>query len=115
MKVILTIFIAAGVFILYLYLRHLWTKLGFKDSNYGGVQNMPRLVEYKLTEEAFLPGSRAGEADSLEKIAKVMAEGLEIQKFKNKKKAKPRVFTSKRDFQRAYIIDALLEKPKFLE
>ncbi|MEZ4776078.1 MAG: hypothetical protein R3D00_23075 [Bacteroidia bacterium] len=115
MKVFLILILTIGAFLLFLYFRHLWTKFGFKDNNYGGVQNMPRMAEQKNHEEAFLPGSRAGEMDSIEKIAKVMKEGLEIQKFSNNKKPKPRIFKSKSDFKRAYIIDALLEKPKYLE
>ncbi|MDX2247695.1 MAG: hypothetical protein SF052_13000 [Bacteroidia bacterium] len=113
MKALIIILLAIAAFMGFLYFRHLWVKLGFKDNNYGGVQNMPRLAEAKNHEEAFLPGSRSGQDDSLEKIAKVMAEGLEIQKLTKRKKQRPRLFTSKKDFQRAYIIDALLEKPKF--
>lgn len=115
MKVFLVLILATGAFALFLYLRHLWTKLGFKDNNYGGVQNMPRMAEQKNHEEAFLPGSRSDQDDSIERIARVMAEGLEIQTFSNNKKPKPKIFKSKSDFKRAYIIDALLERPKYLE
>ena len=74
---------------------------------------MPRLIPEKNLSEAFLPGSRSENEDSLQKISKVMEEGLEIKKFSKKKRPSGRMFSSKKDFKRAYIIDALLERPKW--
>ena len=66
----------------------------------------------KEKQEVFLPGSRSDLPDSIDMIAKTMKEGLEIYKFR-KKKRKKNPLGSKLDLKRAYIIDAILERPKF--
>ena len=91
----------------YIGFRYLRIKFGFKDNNYSGVQRIPRQSPPKNSSEAFLPGSRAGDDSSVELLKKHLQED---ETTKKKKKPK-RVFNSKLDIKRAYIIDAILDKP----
>ena len=95
----------------FLYFRHLRIQLGFKDSNYGRVQHTQRLPKPKEAQGNFLPDSRANLPDAVDEIAKAMEEGLEVFQFRRKRKNNP--MGSKLDMKRAYIIDAILERPKF--
>ena len=113
MKAILIILLMVALFTAFLFFRHLRIQLGFKDSNYGRVQHTQRLPKTKEKQETFLPGSRADLPDAVDEIAKAMEEGLEVFQFKKKKKNKGNPLGSKLDMKRAYIIDAILERPKF--
>ena len=105
--ILLCIFIAIMLPIVYIGFRYIRIKFGLKDSNYSGVQRIPRKSPPKNPEDAFLPGSRSGEDSSVELLKKHLEQDAPVKK-KKKQKA---VFTSKLDIKRAYIIDAILDKP----
>lgn len=100
---------------LLLRLRYGYVQGRLKRGREGGVQHSSLLLPPKDTTTEFLPGSRAGMEDSVEKIKKVMAEGLHIKRLDAEKRRRrhPLAFTTKRDIMRAYIVDAILDKPKW--
>ncbi|MEO0473804.1 MAG: hypothetical protein AAF206_29610 [Bacteroidota bacterium] len=112
MNLIIGIFLGALLVIAYLGLRYLRLLLRTKDSNYGGVQRSLRPSEKKATEGAFLPGSRVDIDDLFAEIDKELDNGLEVE-ILGKKSAMQQMFGSKNDIKRSYIIDAILERPKF--
>ena len=111
MKLFLSILIGILLLLLYLFFRYLRIHFGLKDSNYGGVQHSLQVPPAVSTEELFLPGSRADEEDAVIKIKKALEEGLEVKVSKASKHKK--LFRNKQDIKRAYIIDKLLERPKW--
>ncbi|MEL6624309.1 MAG: hypothetical protein AAFQ83_13535 [Bacteroidota bacterium] len=105
MQVLLIILLSLLVIALLLYVRYLRVRVGLGDSAGGGVQRMPQRAPTRPLNEAFLPGSRTGSSSKKDK-------GKEEEPAPRKKR-KARPFTSKADIKRSYIIDALLERPKF--
>ena len=95
-----------------LWFRYLQIRLGFKDSNYGGVQHIRQMPPKPDPQAISLPGSRMGEAQLVEDLRKEMKQELHIQTY-GKNKYKRRLFVSKADIRRSFIIDSLLERPKF--
>lgn len=112
MQAFFGVLLSIAAIFLYLLLRYLWIASGFKDSNSGGVQHTSKLDPPKPKEEPFLPGSRAGMDDAVARIQEEMKHGLKIQTFKKRRNAY-RPFSSKQDIRRSYIIDAILERPKW--
>lgn len=112
MQAFLYTLLGIALLFLYLLLRYLWIVSGLKDSNSGGVQHSARLEPTRLSEEPFLPGSRAGMEDSVARIKEEMSRGLKIQTFKKRGNSR-RPFNTKADIRRSYIIDAILERPKW--
>ncbi|MEL6695739.1 MAG: hypothetical protein AAFU33_22730 [Bacteroidota bacterium] len=103
MQVLLIILLSLLVIALLLYVRYLRVRVGLGDSAGGGVQRMPQRAPTRPLNEAFLPGSRTGSSSKKDKEEEPAP----------RKKRKARPFTSKADIKRSYIIDALLERPKF--
>jgi len=97
----------------YLFLRHWLGNLRRKDSYLGGVQHAPKLAPEHVPAPV-LPGSRLGER--VEGRPKEL-DSLEVKAtFKRipKKTARRRgIISSKSDIRKSYIVDALLERPKF--
>lgn len=97
----------------YLYIRYRRIQERIQDSLTGKVQHMEKLVppqEY----EPFLPGSRL--TDRMSELGKELDQ-LEVKpeiRRPHKKTAKRRgIVSSRGDIRKSYIVDALLERPKF--
>lgn len=105
----LIIFLMALLGVLsFLLIRYLRMQLGLREQGYGGgVQHSPKLEPDLGNEEIFLPGSRV--SDLVDSDAELAAYDVQAS---SSSKAK-RLFRSKEDIRRSYIIDALLERPKF--
>ncbi|WNJ20524.1 hypothetical protein [Pontibacter sp. G13] len=97
----------------YLFYRHLRMRLGIKDSNYGGVQHISRQPPPPPPHEEFLPGSRANLPNAVEALEQetqgVSSPYEEPKRTSNRRK----VYKSKEDIKRSYMLEALLEKPKW--
>lgn len=105
---ILGLLIIIGLF----YIRYLRLKYGLKDSNSGGVQHISQLAPKVSSDDLALPGSRLGEDQRLKKVKEEMSHGLHIETYK-KSKTKRKLDMTRMDLKRSYMIDALLERPKF--
>ncbi|MEL6131769.1 MAG: hypothetical protein AAFR59_00145 [Bacteroidota bacterium] len=105
MQALLSIILLLVIISLLLYIRYLRVRAGLGDNAGGGVQRMPQRAPSRPLNEAFLPGSRS--------TGKKKEEKEEKPKSGDIKRKKARPFTSKADIKRSYIIDALLERPKF--
>ena len=105
--ILFCIFLLITLPLTYIGFRYIRIKFGFKDNNYSGVQRISRKSPPKKSSEAFLPGSRSGEDSSVEMLKKHLA----VDEPRKKKKKQKTIFTSKLDIKRAYIIDAILDKP----
>lgn len=92
-------------FILFLLLRFLYVRAGFKDRNYAGVQRSFREEIPDDMGQSFLPGSRSSD-DSQD------AE-MELLDSLGQRKRRRLPFSSKKDIKRSYIMDALLDKPRW--
>lgn len=114
MQAFFGVLISIAILFLYLGLRYLWIIAGLKDNNSGAVQHSSRAIPPNLSQEPFLPGSRAGMGDAVAQLQEEMKQGLKIQTFKKRSNAY-RPFSSKQDIRRSYIIDAILERPKWSE
>ena len=97
-----------------MYLRVLRLKYGLKDSNYGFVQHSPKTIPVNK-EDLVLPGSRSKPVGSgLEDVKATLEKGLTVSKpALRRRKTKKRPFTTREDIRRSYLIDALLERPRF--
>lgn len=102
-----TFFLLGGT-ILFLWVRYIWFRLGFKDSKYTKVQHSRRKLPPEPDEPNFLPGSRSEEEYSTD--AKVMEEGLELTKLGKKPKKGHYLFRNKKELRRDIIIDDLLDQ-----
>ncbi|MEM7659417.1 MAG: hypothetical protein AAF399_25080 [Bacteroidota bacterium] len=96
----------------FLLFRYLRIRFGFKDSNYGGVQHIRQREPKPDVENLALPGSRMGTEKRVADVREEMKQELHIQTYRDAGK-KRKLFVSKADIKRSYIIDALLERPKF--
>lgn len=113
MNVLIGILIFVGLIASYLMFRYLRILLGSKDKNYGGIQRSPRLDPPKEPEKEFLPGSFM-DRTFIDEIHKELEGGLKVTGSDDEdKKPKRRLFFSKKDVIRSYIVDTLLDKPKF--
>ncbi|MEL7340637.1 MAG: hypothetical protein AAGM67_09140 [Bacteroidota bacterium] len=113
MNVLIGILIVIGLIVGYLAFRYLRILLGSKDKNYGGIQRSPRLDPPSEAEKEFLPGSFM-DRTFIDEIHKELEGGLKVTGTDDdEKKPKRRIFFSKKDVIRSYIVDALLDKPKF--
>ncbi len=107
--ILIVVSLVAGV-LLFRYIRIL---LGSKDKNYGGIQRSPRLDPPRETEKEFLPGSFM-DRTFIDEIHKELEGGLKVTGSEDEKgKPKKRIFFTKKDVIRSYIVDALLDKPKY--
>jgi len=93
------------ILLLLLYIRYLRNRYVLPNRTTGNLQQLNKRPPKVDTTLPFLPGSKVGEKKYL--------EDLEVRVTTPKKKKKLRYFSSKEDIRRSYIIDALLEKPKF--
>ena len=106
----LVVLVAGGLG--FMYLRVLRLKYGHKDSNYGFVQHSPKTIP-ENKEDLVLPGSRSQpKLSELEDVKETLEAGLRVVKSPPQK-AKIRPFNTREDIRRSYLIDALLERPKF--
>lgn len=93
---------------LLLYIRYLRNKYVRPNVQGGALQQLPKRPPKKDTTIPFLPGSVVGN--------KKILEDLEVVVTKDKRSSKKnRLFSSKAEIRRSYFIDAILEKPKYLE
>jgi len=112
-----TLYILAGIVVililgfLFFFWRHLKIKFGLKDSNNGAVQHSRREVPPPTAEDLFLPGSHM-EIDQQQILEEHLKDTPQIE-ILTPKKQKKRLFRNKDDIMRAYIADALLDKPKW--
>ena len=115
MEGILILFGSIFTAILLLWLRYVRVRASLSDRKSGGVQHSSFLPPPKDTTEDFLPGSRMGQDSSVEKMKAIMAEGLHINRLGAGKRRRrhPLAISSKRDLMRSYIVDAILDKPKW--
>ncbi|MEO0896899.1 MAG: hypothetical protein AAFY71_10900 [Bacteroidota bacterium] len=105
----ITIFVLSiSILGLILYIIYLRNKYIVPNQTTANVQTLPKKEPPKDHSEAFLPGSKVD--NNAASFIDELYEGLE----ENKKK-RPRPFKSKADIRRAYIVDAILEKPKYLD
>jgi hypothetical protein len=93
----------------YLGLRYLLLRMGVKDNNYGGVQHAPKLPPPPPPPADFLPGSRSGAASAADSLQRVMNEGLQVETGSRRKLRRP----SRRDLIRSYLVETLIDKPKW--
>jgi hypothetical protein len=99
-----------------LYFRYVLSWRRSERGSYGGVQHTTRMPAPKLGDELFLPGSRLGErVDSRDKELDTLEVKAEITRPKKKKNQTRHrgIIRNKADIRRSYIVDALLERPKF--
>lgn len=113
MEVLITILIGLFCLLAYLLVRYLRIRIGLKDSNYGGVQHSLREVPPPPPESLFLPGSRSDNAPTVAEIMQELEKDMKVQKNIGRKRKREPVFQNKLDIKRAYIIDAILDKPKW--
>jgi hypothetical protein len=97
----------------YLFLVYLRNRFGFKDKNYGGIQRSPRLEPPKEPEAEFLPGSETRRSAELDDILDELEAEAKRTRLAMHSKPKRRIFLTHKEVVRSYIIDALLDKPKF--
>ncbi|MEM7375236.1 MAG: hypothetical protein AAF587_41965 [Bacteroidota bacterium] len=105
---LLGILLITGLF----YIRYLRLKYGLKDSNSGGVQHINQMPPKVNNDDLALPGSRVGIDKRILKVKEEMSHGLHIETYK-KTKPKRKLGMTRADLKRSYMIDALLERPKF--
>ncbi|MFK7923219.1 MAG: hypothetical protein AB8H47_14745 [Bacteroidia bacterium] len=112
MNVLIGILIVFGLIAGILLIRYLRILMGSKDKNYGGIQRSSRIDPPKETEKEFLPGSIM-DRTFIDEIHKELEGGLKVTGDDENKKTKRRLFFTKKDVMRSYIVDALLDKPKY--
>ncbi len=108
--------VLAAVLILgfvFFYWRYIKIRFGLKDSNNGAVQHSRRAVPPPSAEDLFLPGSHM-EQDQQEILMEHIKNTPQIEQISPNRKKK-KLFRNKEDIKRAYIADALLDKPKWSE
>jgi len=98
----------------FLFLRHVFVTLGFKDTKYPIVQHAERKEPPPLSQVTFLPGSKVRNtvSDDDGSIEKLMEEGLSLTHLEEKeqtRKVHP-LFGSLKDLKRAVILENLLER-----
>jgi len=91
---------------LFMLVRYVLFRFGYKDSNYPLVQQVDRKAKAKNTEELFLPGSRS---DSLD-IEEAIATSKKVQAWGKNKKKRGRF--SIKELKNALILEDLLH-PKY--
>ena len=109
-NVLLLILLGIALPLAYIGLRYVRIKFGFKDNNNSGVQRISRKSPPKRVDDMFLPGSRAEEDSSLEALKRTLRQNQPVKKTSSRQEP---LFTSKKDIKRAYIIDAILDKPRW--
>ena len=92
---------------LLLYIRYLRSRYILPNRSTGSIQQLSQKKPKIDTTTPFLPGSKVGRKEIL--------KDLEVNINRTKKLKKNRLFASKEDIKRSYIIDAILDKPKFKE
>ncbi len=99
----------------FLYLRFQALQRRMREEGSGSTQYLAKMPPAKTGEELFLPGSRLGERSGPGKGAgladlEVKAEVTKVQKRTARRRG---IIRSRADIRKSYIIDALLERPKF--
>ncbi|RMG67459.1 MAG: hypothetical protein D6722_13095 [Bacteroidetes bacterium] len=115
MEGILLFFGTILLLILLLALRYLQVRSSLRNAKAGSVQHSSLRPPPKDTTVDFLPGSRAGAESSVEKMKTIMQEGLHVKHMddRGRRRRHPLALTGKRDLMRSYIVDAILDKPKW--
>ncbi|MCI4667705.1 MAG: hypothetical protein MRZ79_06050 [Bacteroidia bacterium] len=90
---------------LLLYIRYLRNKYVRPNTSLGNFQQLAKRPPKVDTTIPFLPGSKVG--------GKAILEDLEVKVSKREGRRKDRPFSTREDIRRSYLIDALLEKPKY--
>lgn len=98
----LTLIGSFAAFLLLAYLRYLYIRMGLKDRNYTQVQRS--LKENKSLDHSsgFLGGSKVSQNEPQDR-----------NRYARPKKKKYLPFRNAADIKRSYIIDAILDKPKW--
>lgn len=104
MYYVFTLLGALATFFLIVFLRYLSIRLGFRDRNFTQVQRTLREQVPISQTEGFLSGSKA-----------VKNEDEDTDRDRRAKTRKHLPFQSREDIKRSYIIDAILDKPKWRE
>ncbi|MDP5171622.1 MAG: hypothetical protein NWR72_15355, partial [Bacteroidia bacterium] len=102
MSYALTLVGSFSLFILLVYLRYLYIRWGLKDRNYAAVQRLERQEISRETADSFLSGSRS-----------VINEPEDKERYTRDKPKPHRPFGTLADIRRSYMIDAILDKPKW--
>ncbi len=114
MKILLGVLIAFGFLVFILLFVYLRNRFGLKDKNLGGIQRSPKLPPPKPPEEAFLPGSVITRSAAIAEVLEELEKRPRIIELSGeKRKHQHRLFLTKKDVLRSYIVDTLLDKPKF--
>lgn len=104
MSYFLTLLGSLAAFFLIVFLRYLSIRLGFRDRNFTQVQRTLREQPPISQTEGFLSGSKP-----------VKNEDEDTDRSRRPKTRKHLPFQSRADIKRSYIIDAILDKPKWRE
>jgi hypothetical protein len=109
---VLLISLVAGA--IWLLVRYLRNRSSAKDSNYGGVQYTARWTPPPPPPESFLPGSRRTPDPEEARIAQeILAQGPVIEQMAPARRQTRRPLLSRRDLKRTFILEAILDKPKW--
>jgi hypothetical protein len=108
------LFTAAGLLLLggFLWLRFL-RRFRFQSRNAGTVQRIRRQPPPPPPVEAFLPGSRLADRDTVHQAAEEMRSELHIERIPPSRKTRLVHELRRIDMRRAYMVDMLLDKPKW--
>lgn len=98
----LTLIGSFSAFLLLAYLRYLYIRFGLKDRNYTQVQHSLKENKRMDSSSGFLSGSKL-----------IQNEPEDKNRYARHKKKKTLPFRSTADIKRSYIIDAILDKPKW--
>ncbi|MEM9986949.1 MAG: hypothetical protein AAF804_17795 [Bacteroidota bacterium] len=97
-----------------LYLRYLALQRRMKEAGSGSVQYTGKMEPPKLDDDLFLPGSRLGERmDGRPSELANLEVTPEVNKPKKRTARRRGIIRDRADIRRSYIVDALLERPKF--
>lgn len=98
----LTLIGSFAAFLLLAYLRYLTIRMGLKDRNYTQVQHSLKENKRLDNSSGFLGGSKV-----------IQNEPEDKDRYTRPKKKKRLPFRNTEDIKRSYIIDAILDKPKW--
>ncbi|MEL6670644.1 MAG: hypothetical protein AAFR61_00485 [Bacteroidota bacterium] len=100
----------------FMILRYLLNyRLGVRNAASVRVQRSQRQAPPPKEEGLFLPGSHAQQEDSVSSLIEELEKGRNLQKSQRKMRKSLLGFSTKEDLKRAYLLDSLLDKPKWKE
>lgn len=111
MRTLLVIIIALLAFMAYLWIRYLLRRSGIKGSNIGMVQHAPQWIPPPPPPSGFLPGSRVSDRAATRERDNALNAGPQIEqiRFRRVRRQGP----DRKDMRRSFMMDALLDKPKW--